>query len=105
MKVIDLIDMKEKPKIIELMNNQKYYLNENSYEFRTLYEDEDGCNWYDNYLLVLNEDIKIIEEGKNIEKIDYTDHVGIDLSEIVCERINELIDEINKLKKEGKKNE
>ena len=45
-------------------------------------------------------DFEIIEEEKEIEKINYEEHIGIDLSEAVCSKVNELIDEINKLKKE-----
>ena len=51
----------------------------------------------------LNDEVEIIEEEKEIEEINYEDHVGIDLSEAVCKKINELVDEINKLKKEIEK--
>ena len=53
----------------------------------------------------LNDEVEIIEEEKEIEKINYEEHIGIDLSEAVCNKINELVDEINKLKKERGTNE
>ena len=51
----------------------------------------------------LNDEVEIIEEEKKIEKINYEEHIGIDLSEAVCNKINELVDEINKLKREKKR--
>ena len=38
------------------------------------------------------------EEDKKIEKISYDDHIGIDLSEAVCNKLNEVIDALNKMK-------
>lgn len=70
-KVIDLIDIKEKPKHIKV-NNVDFYLNKLSCNFRNLYLDENSKNWYDDYLLVFNEGIEIIEEvekSKEIEKV------------------------------------
>ena len=47
---------------------------------------------------MFEENIEITEEENKIEKINYEEHIGIDLSETVCNKINEIIDEINKLK-------
>ena len=49
----------------------------------------------------LNAEAEIIEEDDEIEKISYTDHVGIDLSETVCNKLNEVIDAVNKLNKDN----
>lgn len=49
----------------------------------------------------LNAEAEIIEEDDEIEKISYTDHIGIDLSEAVCNKINEVIDAVNKLKEDN----
>ena len=49
----------------------------------------------------LNNEVEIIEEDDEIEKISYTDHIGIDLSEAVCNKINEVIDVVNKLKEDN----
>ena len=43
----------------------------------------------------------IIVDDKKIEKISCADHVGIDLSEAVCNKLNEVIDIVNKLQKPG----
>lgn len=48
----------------------------------------------------LNDEVEIIEEEKEIEKINYEEHIGIDLSEAVCSKVNEIIDVVNELKKE-----
>ena len=45
----------------------------------------------------LNREVEIIEEDKRIEKIDCASHIGIDLSEAVCNKLNEVIDAVNKL--------
>lgn len=47
----------------------------------------------------LNTEVEIIEEDKKIEKISYDDHIGIDLSEAVCNKLNEVIDAVNKWQK------
>lgn len=43
----------------------------------------------------LNGEVEIVEEDNKIEKISYDDHVGIDLSEAVCNKLNVVIDAIN----------
>ena len=49
----------------------------------------------------LNAEVEIIEEDDEIEKISYTDHVGIDLLETVCNKLNEVIDAVNELKEDN----
>ena len=49
----------------------------------------------------LNAEVEIVEDDKKIEKISCADHVGIDLSEAVCNKLNEVIDIVNKLQKPG----
>lgn len=69
-----------------------------------MYYDENFDSLEDIILLFkrLNDEVEIIEEDKKIEKISYDDHVGIDLSEAVCNKLNEVIDAVNKLKVDGK---
>lgn len=57
---------------------------------------EEVCNYHGfNYSELKKED------DKKIEKISCADHVGIDLSEAVCNKLNEVIDIVNKLQKPG----
>lgn len=79
-----------------IYNNIEFIFKDNSYY--SVVNDTNIMSFVD-HTLDLRCQIEIIEEDKNIEKINYTKHVGIDLSETVCDKINELIDEINKLKK------
>lgn len=44
---------------------------------------------------------EIIEKDDEIEKISYTDHVGTDLLETVCNKLNEVIDAVNELKEDN----
>lgn len=46
--------------------------------------------------------IKIIEEDKDIEELNYEEHIGVDLVETIYDKINELVREVNKLRKEDK---
>ncbi len=73
------------------------YENDSEYLFRDIFSNFDRSEDF------LNLELEIIEEEKVIEKINYEEHIGIDLSEAVCNKINELVDEINKLKKEIEK--
>lgn len=67
MKVIDLIDIKEKPKHIKI-NGDDFYLNENSFSFEEWYLDGNGNSWYDDYYLVLGDKVELIEDKpKKIE--------------------------------------
>ena len=69
-------------------------------DFAEDYQKGDGEMLFGNMKLVyhLNDEVEIIEEDKKIEKISYDDHIGIDLSEAVCNKLNEVIDAVNKLK-------
>lgn len=50
----------------------------------------------------LNAEVEIVEEDdKMIEKINCPDYVGIDLSEAVCNKLNEVIDVVNELSLKG----
>ena len=103
-KIIDLFNKiannEEVPKkikyfgeIYEYSEDMKFYYQNGFSMYRDFFT-EGNC---------LNDEVEIIEEEKEIEEINYEDHVGIDLSEAVCKKINELVDEINKLKKEIEK--
>ena len=98
MKIIDLLNKiangKKVPKEIKIEEQTWVYDNDTDYKGK-----------YDNYLFDtylqinerdLNKEVEIIEEDKKIEKIDYYDHIGVDLSQAVCNKINEIIDYINK---------
>ena len=75
------------------------YENDSEYLFRDSFSNFDRS---EDFLNIEVEEVEIIEEEKKIEKINYEEHIGIDLSEAVCKKINELVDKINKLKKEKK---
>lgn len=103
MKVIDLLNKiasgEEVPNKIKvgmfeltLSDDGKYYAGETF----TVLNDVYGMH-------SLNDEIEIIEEDKPIEKLDYEineNNVDTCTEKIRC-KINELIDEINKLKKEN----
>ena len=73
------------------------YENDFEYLFRDIFS---NFGRSEDFLNLEVEEVEIIEEAKEIEKINYEDHIGIDLSGAVCNKINELVDVINKLKKE-----
>ena len=65
----------------------------------------------DSYYKALNSEIEIIEENKKIEKLEYSnggltlhygkdDYAIVNHEKIIINKINELIDEVNKLKGE-----
>lgn len=111
MKIIDLLNKiangEEVPKKIKLKNFKEIY---------TLREDCTGYKWYgeektnndfgetihENLEYILKQDIEILEEPKKIEKCkNYEDFLEIDdYIEHLKNKINELIDEINKLKED-----
>lgn len=64
------------------------------------YEDDDGYKLSSFRLIdCLNEDVEIIEEQKKIKKIDFgTLNTQKEKNRVMKDTINELIDEINKLK-------
>ena len=113
-KVIDLLNKiakgEEVPKNIIIRNNI-YMLKDDRdlYNINFTYEDMYENYWLDN--AELNEKIEIIEEEKEIEELNLdTDellkNVIITAQDYVIEgKINELVREINKLKKEGKRND
>lgn len=110
MKVIDILNKlakgEELPRKLK-GNNHTYTLVENCN-----YEDEDGDILFsDDYFWCnedfLNEELKIIEEDKKIEKLDLRGYYDKDIQdnnewltseEILALKINELIDKVNKLK-------
>lgn len=63
--------------------------------YRSNNNDEFIDFWGEDLNYILNDEVEIIEEDKKIEKISYDDHVGIDLSEAVCNKLNEVIDAVN----------
>lgn len=115
-KIIDLFNMKANvemlPVVFEydghlwrLCNNECEYYQENVLESIYLFEDYIPNNY--DLLEILNDEIEIIEEDKKIEKIDNrhydetnkiycgTKALG---EQIFVDKINEIIDEVNKLK-------
>ena len=100
-KIIDLFNMSAN--FEEMPEKIKYWGVDYSWNrFDKDYQKGDGELLFGNMKGVyhLNDEVVIIEEEQEIEKINYEEHIGIDLSEAVCKKINELVDEINKLKKE-----
>ena len=64
-----------------------------------------SANYLSNYLnerRMFDKNIEIIEEDKDIEELNYEEHIGVDLVETIYDKINELIREVNKLRKEDK---
>ena len=101
MKVIDLINMharnEKMPKKIKV-EDENEVLTYNGCEYTV-----DGLPLYEylDFFDCLNNEVEIIEEDDEIEKISYTDHVGTDLLETVCNKLNEVIDAVNKLKEDN----
>lgn len=97
-KMIDLLNMharnEEMPKQIKIGDGAEIFTYD-GYRYK-----EDGMPITDllDFFDCLNEEVEIIEEDKKIEKISYDDHIGIDLSEAVCNKLNEVIDALNKMK-------
>ena len=115
-KIIDLLNMKANvemlPVVFEydghlwrLCNNECEYYQENVLESIYLFEDYIPNNY--DLLEILNDEIEIIEENKKIEKLgknftfeDNTNEMAKSdwQVSIISQKINELIDEVNKLK-------
>lgn len=101
MKVIDLINMharnEKMPKKIKV-EDENEVLTYNGCEYTV-----DGLPLYEylDFFDCLNNEVEIIEEDDEIEKISYTDHVGTDLLETVCNKLNEVIDAVNELKEDN----
>ena len=88
------------PKKIKFRGETYYYSDADKFYYQNGFSMYRDFYWGGN---CLNDEVEIIEEEKKIEKINYEEHIGIDLSEAVCNKINELVDEINKLKREKKR--
>ena len=119
-KIIDLlikIAKKEAPKRIKFQNKIWDFDNDaQDYNDRKKYLLADYMNDYIYKSVFLNEEVEIIEEEKEIEKIRMNGNcffsesieawINKEKSSAYCEflsnKINELVDEINKLKKEKK---
>ena len=101
MKVIDLINMharnEEMPKQIKVGDCNEV-LTYDGYNY-TL--DGTPLDGFLDFFECLNKEVEIIEEDDEIEKISYTDHVGTDLLETVCNKLNEVIDAVNELKEDN----
>lgn len=121
-KIIDLLNKiandEEMPKIIRYKDNF-YYRNQDNVNLH-IYQTESSLERrklsliIDNEYLNLNDEVEIIEEDKKIEKIKsngdefYSDYIDTWISknktDAYCEflgnKINELIDEVNKLKED-----
>lgn len=111
MKIIELLnriaDDEEIPK--KIMYDDVIYTYD---EYHTYYDDKGNVLWSDYNFLILNDEVKIIEEPKKIKKIKsngdefYSDYIDAWISkkktdaycEFLMNKINELIDEINNLK-------
>ena len=119
-KIIDLlikIAKKEAPKRIKFQNKIWDFDNDaQDYNDRKKYVLGDYMNDYIYKSVFLNEEVEIIEEEKEIEKIRMNGNcffsesieawINKEKSSAYCEflsnKINELVDEVNKLKKEKK---
>lgn len=113
-KVIDLLNKiangEKVPKKI-IINNIIFERTE-SFDITQMYNFWDGNYnhfWLTSYTILLDEEIEIIEEEKEIEELDYTyvnSYGNISQhkksEEPIIDKINELVREIKKLKKEGK---
>lgn len=78
-----------------IINNKKY----NSVQFEYFDEFMKSIDIYQNYKKIM--EIEIIEENKPIEKLDVVK--AVENNYYVLDKINELIDTVNELKKEGNK--
>lgn len=108
MRIIDILNKiangEEVPKKIKYDARIMEY-DHNKQDYNGYYSNGNG-NWLFQYLFdkcrdtkhFINDEVEIIEERpKNIEAINYLEHLGIDLSEAVCQKINELAKAVNYL--------
>ena len=104
MKVIDLLNKiangEEVPEIIKYKNENLYF----DYETTNYFNDEDMHSLFCGAQFILNDEVEIIEEDKDIEEISFRD-IAISINEtyndnvdVLMNKINELIREVNKLK-------
>lgn len=109
MKIIDLLNKiangEDVPKKIKydgyiwvLREDFNDYWNDDEYMFLRGFDD------YENARDFLNDELEIIEEDKEIEKLGMFEEAYCDsaFDGIVFKKINQLIDIVNELKKEGK---
>ena len=114
-KIIDLLNTSknELPSKIKAFNTTFEFIGENYYAITGDYKDTNLLEWI-HVVDDLNDEVEIIEEEKEIEKIRMNGDcffsesinawINKEKSSAYCEflsnKINELVDEINKLKKE-----
>ena len=105
MKTIKIIDLAEKQLNNEILPKHIRYNNEDLYFDGVSYFDEEGNNdildilaMGNSALTHLYDEVEIIEEDKKIEKIGYLNYCENQVEIILHKKIDELIDEINKLK-------
>lgn len=105
-KIIDLLvriaNDKEVPKIIKYKDKiykrqwGDYMGDEPIDEY---YVNDDGESWFDDLDLTLDTEVEIVEEDKNIDKIDFRAlNTQKEKNRAMKDTINKLIDEINKMK-------
>lgn len=104
MKIIELV---EKQRHNEILPKHIRYENEDLYFDGIAYFDKEGNNDLLDILAMngsalthLYDEVEIIEEDKEIEKIGYLKYCENEVESILHRKIDELIDEVNKLKKE-----
>lgn len=103
--LLGLIKDGKAPKKIKYENILWRYYNLNDYEDYT--DEEKGlfCDYINNNYYIqdlLNDELEIIEEDKKIEKLTFENtfkgNSDMEVQEILVNKINELIEEIKKLK-------
>lgn len=111
-KIIDLLNTSknELPSKIKAFNTTFEFIGENYYATTGDYKDTNLLEWI-HAVDDLNDEVEIIEEEKEIEKLGKKFTLEGNTSEltksdwqfsVISQKINELIDEMNKLKKEKK---
>lgn len=109
-KIIDLLNTSknELPNKIKAFNTTFEFIGENYYATTGDYKDTNLLEWI-HAVDDLNDEVEIIEEEKEIKPITMcmTGIMGFDGVENIAttlkDKINELVDEVNKLKKEKNK--
>lgn len=107
MKIIDILNDYAKGKIKDgfkfRSGNYNWVIEEDGIHSINQYSNHDDMGDYVYFedcfdLSNLNDEVEIIEgKPEHIEGIDYLEHLGIDLSETVCKKINELTEAVNYL--------
>ena len=97
MKVIDAmikVSRREKVRFEILDDDNHIYRSTNGSSLYDETSKQEVYYWYidENWL---NREIKLIEEDKKLEKLNYEELVGVNLSEAVCNKINELMKGFN----------